>query len=142
MSDDLSPSPGSHATLFVAAVIGLSVLAIVAILTIFLVRPDQDNTALVAIVLGFLVPLVSAFLAASVQQVHLAVNSRLTQLVQLTAKSSRAEGQLVGQGDAAKTIEDAAKVAAAKVDAAAAVALAAIAAASLVAPRPPPPLTP
>lgn len=122
-------NPRSHATLYVGAVIALSVLAIAAILTIFIVRPDKDNTPLVAVILSFLVPLVSAFLAASVRQVHLAVNGRLTQLLAQTAKSSHAEGQLLGQGDAARAIEAAGHVATAKVDAATGVALATIQAA-------------
>src|SRR5256885_3122008 len=125
-SSDLAVNPRSHATLYVAAVISLSVLAIAAILTIFIVRPDKDNTPLVAVILGFLVPLVSTFLAASVRQVHLAVNGRLTQLLAQTAKSSHAEGQLAGQGEAARVIEDASKVAAAKGGAAPGAALAGI----------------
>lgn len=123
---DLAVNPRAHETIYVAAVVGLSVLAIAAILTIFIVRPDKDNTPLVAVILGFLVPLVSTFLAASVRQVHLAVNGRLTQLLAQTAKSSHAEGQLEGQGDAARVIENASNVAAAKVEAATGVALASI----------------
>jgi len=119
--------PGGRATVFVAAVIVLSILAVATILTIFMVRPDRDNTALIAIVLGFLVPIVSAFLAASVQQVHLAVNSRLSQLLLVTQTAALAEGKLSATADArerhdALTLrrEDAAVVAAAVIAAAAA----------------------
>lgn len=94
---DLAPAPGNHATVFVRAVVGLSLLVVVSILTIFIVRPDRDNTPLIAVILGFVGPIIAAFLAASIQQVHLAVNSRLSQLLALTAKASRAEGQLSGQ---------------------------------------------
>jgi hypothetical protein len=93
---DVPTNVGSHTSLFVGAVVGLAALAVVSIIVIFLTRPDKDNTGLIAIVLGFMVPLVSAFLAAAVQQVHLAVNSRLSQLVLLTAKAARAQGQLEG----------------------------------------------
>ncbi len=126
----IDPAQSSNASLYVWAVIGLSVVAVVAILVIFLIRPDRDNTSLITIVLGFLVPVIMAFLAASIQQVHLAVNSRLSQLVALTAKASRAEGELSGSAiimpdpiiaaiAAKKVIDDAATAAAERLNAAA-----------------------
>ena len=80
--------------ILVAATISLAALAVVSITTIFIVRPDRDNTALIATLLSVLVPLMTGLLAAAVQQVHLAVNSRLTQLLRMTAEKSRAEGRL------------------------------------------------
>jgi hypothetical protein len=91
-------SAGSHTALFVYAVVGIAILAIVSIVVIFIVRPDKDNTGLIAIILGFLVPPSTALLAAAVQQVHLAVNSRLSQLVLLTRSSSFAEGAAAAGG--------------------------------------------
>lgn len=90
-----------HTALYVSAVVGTSVTALAAIVTIFVVRPERDNTALIAIVIGFVVPIVMGFLAAAVREVQQAVNGRLTQLLALTAKASRAEGQLHEQ---AKTL--------------------------------------
>jgi hypothetical protein len=87
-------SVGTHTKLFVTAVMGLSALAILSILVIFIVRPDRDNTALVATVVGFLLPLVTGFLAASFQQMHNAVNSRMTQLMVLVRAAAHAQGQL------------------------------------------------
>jgi hypothetical protein len=46
------------------------------------------------LILGFTVPISTALVAAAVQQVHLAVNSRLSQLVLLTRQAAHAEGQL------------------------------------------------
>lgn len=96
----LAEPTGSKATLYTGAVIGLAVLGVAAILIIFALRPDKDNTAIIAIVMGFLVPVVTALLAAAVQQVHLAVNSRLSQLLLVTQKASRAEGKLSAAQDA------------------------------------------
>jgi hypothetical protein len=87
-------------TLYIRAVVGLCVLAVVAIITLFVVRPDKDHTALITLILGVLMPAISALLAAAVQQVHLAVNSRLTQLLALTQKASLAEGVLTGGAEA------------------------------------------
>ncbi len=94
---DVPAGIGQHTNLYVAAVVFLAVVALVAIIVIFLTRPEKDNSALIATVLGFMLPLVSAFLAAAVQQVHLAVNSRLSQLLILTARASRSQGRLEGQ---------------------------------------------
>lgn len=86
-----------HTNLLVGSTITLAVLAVAAIVTIFMTRPDKDNTAIVATLMGFLVPLMTALLAAAVQQVHAAVNSRLSQLLRVTAARSRAEGMLAAQ---------------------------------------------
>ena len=98
------PQLRDRATAFVWAVLALSALAIVAILVIFTVRPDKDNTALIALVLGFLVPLVGGFLAAAIREIHTSVNGRLTQLLLLTQRSAHAEGHLAGTADAATAV--------------------------------------
>jgi hypothetical protein len=90
------PQPGSHTTTLVWACISLCVVAATFVVAMTLVRPAADNTPLILMVLGVVVPVITALLAAAVQQVHLAVNSRLSQLLMLTATSSRAEGELYG----------------------------------------------
>ncbi len=87
---------GSKATFFVMCVMFLCALDAAFMVAITVVRPLADNVPLIVLLLGVTSPVVLALLAAAVQQVHLAVNSRLSQLLELTAKSSRAEGQLVG----------------------------------------------
>lgn len=79
------------------AVVGLSFVGIGGIVTTLIIRPPPiDNTTIIVTMLGFLIPTITALLAAAVQQVHLAVNSRLTQLLELTADSARAQGHLDG----------------------------------------------
>ncbi len=108
----------SNAGLYVGAVVALSIIAVIAVVTIFALRPDKDNASLILLVLGLLTPVIMGFLGAAIQQVHLAVNSRLSQLVALTAKASQAEGQLIGSDQsvvvaaAAKKVLDEAAVAA------------------------------
>lgn len=96
-SVDGPTTSADHTNLLVGSTIGLAVLAVTAIITIFLARPDKDNTAIVATLMGFLVPLMTALLAAAVQQVHQAVNGRLSQLLRVTAARGRAEGMLAQQ---------------------------------------------
>lgn len=98
------PERIDHTNMLVGSTIALAVLAVAAIVTIFIVRPDKDNTAMVATLMGFLVPLMTALLAAAVQQVHAAVNSRLTQLLRVTAAKSRAEGRAEGAATAQRHV--------------------------------------
>jgi len=87
---------GQRATIYVVAIIILCFLFAAFVLLVTFVRPDKDNGTLILSVAGVVVPIITALLAATVQQVHLAVNSRLTQLLELTASSSKAEGKLAG----------------------------------------------
>jgi hypothetical protein len=84
----------SKTTIFVWAAVALSMAAVLAVTAISIARPDKDNTGTITMIVGIIVPSVTALIAKAVQEVHLAVNSRLTQLIQLTATASRAEGQL------------------------------------------------
>ena len=87
---------GTRATIYVVAIVLLCIGQLSFVVGITIVRPAADNTALIATSLGFIVPVVGALMAGAVQQVHLAVNSRLTQLLELTATSAKAEGKLSG----------------------------------------------
>lgn len=92
--DDVSHTSGSHTGLFVGAVIALSALLVVATLVVFAIRPDKDNTAILSALGLIIVPLITAFLGAALREVHRGMNSRLSQVVQLTRRSARLEGQL------------------------------------------------
>jgi len=85
---------GQKATLYVVAIVTLCFLFASFVLLVTFVRPAADNTSLILSVAGVVVPIITALLAATIQQVHLAVNSRLSQLLELTARSSKAEGKL------------------------------------------------
>jgi len=85
---------GQKATMFVVAILVLCFLFATFVLLVTFARPEKDNSSLILPVGGVIVPIITALLAATVQQVHLAVNSRLSQLLELTAASSKAEGQL------------------------------------------------
>jgi len=88
---------GQKATMYVIAIVVLCFLFASFVLLVTFIRPDKDNTTLIISVSGVVVPIITALLAATIQQVHLAVNSRLSQLLELTAASSRAEGKLAGK---------------------------------------------
>jgi hypothetical protein len=96
------PVVQNTAGMVLASVVIVTVVGAAAVVSIILLRPKEDNTLLIASVLGFLGPTAAALLAliksaqtgAAVQDLHLAVNSRLTQLLELTAASSKSEGRL------------------------------------------------
>lgn len=87
---------GSKATVYVVAIIALAMLTLASILGVLLLRPPPtDNTSLIATIVGITTPIIVALLGGAVQQVHLAVNGRLTQLLEQTAAASHAKGALV-----------------------------------------------
>lgn len=94
--------PINRARMYVAATIITAGLAVVSIVVLAIVKPD--NTSAGTLILGVLLPLITAFLAASVGHVGSAVDGRLSQLLELTEKSSRAEGKLAEKDAAASQV--------------------------------------
>jgi len=61
-------------------------------LAITLVRPDKDNSGLIAQVLGYLVPSTMGLLSyLKSQETHLVVNSRMTEAMTTVHEKARAE---------------------------------------------------
>jgi arginine exporter protein ArgO len=86
---------GSHrVTLYIAAILTLCALTVICVLGITFLRPAADNLSLIAVVVGVFTPIVTALLAAALKENHDAMNSRLTQLLELTKTSAHAEGKL------------------------------------------------
>lgn len=86
---------GSNTRLFVAAVLGCCLITVISILAIALFgKPGDTSTG--TIIIGIMTPITMAFLGAAVYGVYHATNSRLTQLLDVTASSSLAEGKRLG----------------------------------------------
>lgn len=92
--DGLTVQPGGRITVYVWAVVILSVVATTAMVALAVLRPDNTSTG--TLILGMMLPIITALLGAALQQIHVAVNSRLSELLVVTAKASHAEGQLQG----------------------------------------------
>lgn len=86
--------PGNQSAVYVAAVIVLSLSGVGGIILLNVWQPEKDHTATITLILGFLVPIVTALLAGAVAQVQKSVNGRLTQLLAMTARTHAAEGEL------------------------------------------------
>lgn len=85
---------GYRTHLYVAAVVGLSALTLAAVLIVTALRPDGDNASIITTIIGVTAPASLAFVGLAVKEVYLSTNSRLTELVELTAKSNFAAGKL------------------------------------------------
>jgi hypothetical protein len=75
------PNAAPKPAIYVWAVVGLSIAMLVFVAVITALRPAADNATLIAYSSGVIGPVMLALLAAAVQQTHLAVNSRMSELV-------------------------------------------------------------
>lgn len=99
------PVGASRVTLYVVSTLSLCVIAVAAVITITVIRPEADNSGLITTVLGILTPVVGALLAGALKEVHTDVNSRLTEFLALTEKAAKAEGQLLGSTTTAPGVQ-------------------------------------
>ena len=65
-----------RAGMYVLGVIILAVVAVSGVIVLAIFGEAEDRTQSIMILMGVLVPIITAFLGAAVQQVHVAVNSR------------------------------------------------------------------
>lgn len=86
----------SKTGLLVTGITALCVLEVGFIVAITAIRPDADNMPLIVMASSVVGPVITALLAIAVKGVHVAVNGRLSQLLELTAKASAAEGVIAG----------------------------------------------
>lgn len=93
----------SSNTPYLIAVVLMVALAITAVVTITVIRPDRDNSSLYALIFASIGPTTLALLAfMKAQETHLSVNSRLEQFIRNAGRASRAEGELAGLAAADK----------------------------------------
>jgi hypothetical protein len=83
--------------------LAMTAIACIGILSVVLVNlffPGQDNVMLIAIILGLMAPtIISITTMVKVHDLHLAVNSRLTQLLDQTEKASELAGRAAQRRD-------------------------------------------
>lgn len=96
MSEKAMAAGSARVTLYIVAILGLCTLTVALVLGLTYLRSGEDNLPTIAVVIGVFSPVVVALLAAALKENHDAMNSRLSQLLLLTEKSSKAEGKLEG----------------------------------------------
>ncbi|MDD5199254.1 MAG: hypothetical protein PHC88_05570 [Terrimicrobiaceae bacterium] len=83
---------------YVVAVVLMTLLALSAIVAITVMRPTQDNTAIMALIISATAPTTLALLAfMKAQETHLSVNSRLNDFMRTASELARAKGIAHGQ---------------------------------------------
>lgn len=94
VSDAAMIAGSNRVRLYIIAILCLCAFATLFVLGMTFLRPEADNMPLIIVMLGIFTPVLGALLAAALKENHDAMNSRLTQLLALTAKASKAEGKL------------------------------------------------
>lgn len=82
-----------NVAIYVAAVVVLAICTVAGVVGITLLRPAMDNTTLISTVVGVTAPVILGLLALILKENHLAVNSRLDQLLTTVRASGIKEGQ-------------------------------------------------
>ena len=86
----------SKSQFYLTTILILSMTGVISIVILSVVNPTKDNTIIIATILGFLTPTILSLVALMVKDTHDLTNSRMTELLELTRKSSKAEGKLEG----------------------------------------------
>ena len=85
-------------TQYVVAVVAMMLIGVVAVVAIVLGRPEKDNTAVIATIVGFLAPTTLSLLAfMKSQETHLSVNSRLDAFMANARMAAHAQGVTEGR---------------------------------------------
>jgi len=98
MLDAAMDASSARVRIYIGSVLVLCIVAGVLVVVIAVALPEKDNTGLIATVIGIFAPVSAGLMALALKENHDAMNSRLSQLLTLTQKSSKAEGVLVGKG--------------------------------------------
>jgi hypothetical protein len=72
----------------------LSSMGVIGIVLVVLFGMGEMVTQIIAAIVGFLTPTISIILAIMIKDIHLDINSRMTELLETTRKSALAQGKL------------------------------------------------
>jgi hypothetical protein len=89
----------TSAWMYLAAVVVLAILIVVAVMTLTVMQPDKDNTPMITLIRSIIEPLIYALMAAGGFQVVKGIDGRFSQLLAMTARTHSAEGKLQGQAE-------------------------------------------
>ncbi len=91
-------SESSTNTPYLIAIVVMVALAIFSIVAVTVIRPNDDNSAIIVLILGSIAPTTVALLAfMKAQETHLSVNSRLDEFIHNSNQVARAEAEETGR---------------------------------------------
>jgi hypothetical protein len=83
---------GSYKYVYLVAL--LSSVGVLGIILVVALGPPDMVPVIIASIVGFLAPTISIILAIMIKDIHLDINSRMTELLETTRKSALAQGKL------------------------------------------------
>lgn len=97
-------SNATNASAVLAAIVSLVALGLGTVMGILYLRPEAENTPLIMTIMGLLAPTVVSTLALlkvqetndKLQETHVMINSRMTELLEKTGLAAHAEGVAAG----------------------------------------------
>lgn len=104
-TDYTAPAHPRPTVAYLVTIFGMTLIGVIAVITVFAFRPDKDNSTLIVAILGFVAPTTAALLAfLKAQETHVIVNSRMDEFKRelqnaalLQATTARAEGVAAGR---------------------------------------------
>jgi hypothetical protein len=94
------------AWMYLAAVVALGVVIVLAVVTLTVAQPDKDNTSTILLIRSVVEPMIWSLMAAGGFQVVKGIDGRFSQLLAMTARTHAAEGELKGQAVATAVIAE------------------------------------
>lgn len=107
MTETPSIVPTPNNVPYIIAVVVMMALGVLGVVLIVVLRPEKDNTVVIAAVLGFLAPTTLSLLAfMKAQETHLSVNSRLDAFMANAKTAAYADGMLEGRTQGRQLADD------------------------------------
>lgn len=92
------------------AIVAVLLIGVVGVVLVTVLRPDLDPLAISAVIFGFLTPTTLSLMSyLKAQETHLAVNSRLDDLIDNAKKAAEAVGKEAGRKESEARTDDLAK---------------------------------
>lgn len=94
---------------YVFGAVALGLAAMLGIVVVSVLRPADDNAAIIGAIIALATPTAAALVAFAVRDVHLQVNSRMDELLLASNMAARAEGTAAGKAagrEAAESRQD------------------------------------
>jgi len=96
MEDQAHRHPPPNNIPYLIAVVAMSALGVISVVTVLILRPQADNAALFAAIAGFIAPTTMALLAfMKTQETHVLVNGRMDEFKRLLQANA-----LIAEADA------------------------------------------
>jgi flagellar biosynthesis/type III secretory pathway protein FliH len=95
----LAGTPQAPSVAYLVSMLALAFGTMAAVVIVVVMRPTQDNTSIIATIVGITAPMMFALVAGAQQALHVATNSRLSELIAATTAAATAQGHADGMAE-------------------------------------------